>query len=261
MVARPPDILIPSSAPTQDNLPCDDGVPMETWRHRSQMELLCEVTEAWLHHRPDGFVSGNMFLYYSLQQVRNQEFLGPDYFVVLGVPKGERKSWVVWQEGKQPDVVIELLSASTSERDKRDKLRLYSETIGVPEYFWFDPFNPADFAGFHLQRRSYMPIEPDPQGRLESKQLGLYLAYWTGSYRQVETTWIRWQTPEGVFLPFGWEQAASAQQQATVAQERAVNAEERALSAEEDLQRERIRAEKLAQKLRQLGVDEVDLDS
>jgi Uma2 family endonuclease len=32
-----------------------------------------------------------------------------------------RKSWVVWQEGKVPNIVIELLSDTTANHDKSDK--------------------------------------------------------------------------------------------------------------------------------------------
>ena len=98
---------------------------METERHRLQMELLINSLKPWLEQREDGYVGGNMFVYFSLAQVRHQDFKGPDFFAVLGVPKGERKSWVVWEEGKGPDVVIELLSNSTAELDKTDKKQVY----------------------------------------------------------------------------------------------------------------------------------------
>lgn len=42
--------------------------------------------------------------------------------MVLGVPKRERRSWVVWEEeSKMPDVIIELLSDSTRKIDKWEK--------------------------------------------------------------------------------------------------------------------------------------------
>jgi Uma2 family endonuclease len=91
-----------------------------------------------------------MFLYFSLAQTRGRDFKGPDVFVVLGVPRGERKSWVVWQEERGPDVIIELLSESTSDYDKGEKKRVYQNQVRVPEYFWFDPFNTEDLAGFYL---------------------------------------------------------------------------------------------------------------
>jgi Uma2 family endonuclease len=39
----------------------------------------------------------------------------------MDVEIGERKSWVVWEEGKAPDIVIELLSASTATQEKLRK--------------------------------------------------------------------------------------------------------------------------------------------
>ncbi len=109
-----PSIPLP---PTEDELPCDDGIPMETQRHKMQMDLLLDTLQPWLDQREDGYIGGNMFIYFSTEQVKNQDFRGPDFFAVLGVPKRERKSWVVWEEGKAPNVVIELLSESTSNED------------------------------------------------------------------------------------------------------------------------------------------------
>ncbi|MFM6281241.1 MAG: Uma2 family endonuclease, partial [Dolichospermum sp.] len=135
--------------PTQAELPCDDGIPMETQRHKLQIDILTDTIQPWLDQKTDGYVGGNMFVYYSLAQLKNQNFRGPDFFVVLDVPKKERLSWVVWEEGKPPDVVIELLSESTSKNDKTEKKLIYQNQMRVPEYFWFDPFNPEDFVGFH----------------------------------------------------------------------------------------------------------------
>ncbi|MEB3339075.1 MAG: Uma2 family endonuclease, partial [Leptolyngbyaceae bacterium] len=133
--------------PTQYELPCDDGEPMETERHKVQLQLLTDALVPWLEARDDGYVGGNMFVYYSMAQVKNQDFKGPDFFAVVDVPKGERRSWVSWEEGKTPDVVIELLSESTAEVDKGVKKLIYQNRMHVPEYFWYDPFNPEDWAG------------------------------------------------------------------------------------------------------------------
>jgi Uma2 family endonuclease len=108
---------------------------METQRHKYQMDLLIETLELWLGQREDGFVSGNMFVYYSMALFRNKDFKGPDFFVVLGVPKGERRSWVVWEEGKAPDVVIELLSESTAQADKNEKKLIYQAANARPRIF------------------------------------------------------------------------------------------------------------------------------
>ena len=134
--------------PTQDDLPDGDGVPMETERHKKQMDLLVDSLEPWLGER--GYVGGNMFVYFSHNQLKNEEFKGPDVFVTLGNGNHERKSWVVWEEGKSPDVVIELLSKSTAKKDKTLKKDVYQNQLKVAEYFWFDPFHPDDFQGFKL---------------------------------------------------------------------------------------------------------------
>jgi Uma2 family endonuclease len=82
--------------PTEDELPYDDGMPMETQRHALQLQLLIDPLRLHWTERQDVYVGGNMFVYFSLEQMRRQDFRGPDFFVVLGVPKRERKSWVVW---------------------------------------------------------------------------------------------------------------------------------------------------------------------
>jgi Uma2 family endonuclease len=188
-----------NALPTQDELPCDDGVPMETQRHKWQMDLLIDTLGLWLEPQAEGYVNGNMFIYFSRAQVKNQDFKGPDFFVVLGVPKRERKSWVVWEEEKAPDVVIELLSDSTASQDKLEKKQIYQDKLRVSEYFWYDPFNPEDWAGFALRDGLYEPLPANEQGWLISHRLGLALVCWQGEYRGVTAVWLRWATLDGVF--------------------------------------------------------------
>jgi Uma2 family endonuclease len=225
--------------PTEDELPCDDGMPMETQRHALQMQLLIDPLRLSWADRMDAYVGGNMFIYFSLEQVRHQDFRGPDFFAVLGVPKRERKSWVVWQEGKGPDVVIELLSESTAAQDKGEKKDIYQDRLRVPEYFWFDPFT-AEWAGFILHNGGYEPLTEDGEGRLISQCLELALVRWDGVYQDVEARWLRWVTLEGALLPTPQEvatetqrQAAEAQQQAAEAQQQAAEAQQQAAEAQQ----------------------------
>lgn len=245
--------------PTQDELPYDDGVPMETARHRMQMELLINTLEPWLAERQEGYVGGNMFIYFSMEQVRNRYFRGPDFFAVLGVSQKERKSWVVWEEKKAPDVIIELLSSSTAEHDKTTKKTIYQDRLRIPEYFWFDPFNPEDWAGFALRDGVYEPLSFDLNNRLVSHRLGLALTRWPGIYRNVEALWLRWETLEGVLLPTDSEAAKQgverAGQQTEQEKQRADRAEQRAEQEKRRAEQEKQRAEKLAAKLRELGFD------
>jgi len=218
--------------PTQKDLPFDDGKNMETFRHKLQMDILIETLYPWLEQRDNGFVGGNMFLYFSMVQVRNKDYQGPDFFVVLDVPKGERLSWVVWEEGKAPDVIIELLSPSTAAKDKLVKKLTYQNQVRVPEYFWFDPFNSDDLAGFRLDINTYQPILSDSQDRLVSQQLQLALVKWYGLYYGVNATWLRWETLAGELLPTGQENAVNAQIKAQEAQAKANEAENKANEAQ-----------------------------
>ncbi|NET56927.1 MAG: Uma2 family endonuclease [Symploca sp. SIO2E6] len=255
--------------PTQYELPCDDGIPMETQRHFMQMQMLIDTLFPWLAQREDGYVGGNMFLYFSAAQLKNKDFRGPDVFVVLGVPKGERRSWVVWDEEKAPNVIIELLSESTATIDKNKKKQVYQDNVRVPEYFWYDPFNSEDLAGFNLQNGVYQPIREDGQKRLVSQQLGLALVRWQGSYKDVEATWLRWATLEGDLLPTPQEKAVQTQQRAEQVQQRAEQVQQRAeqvqqqaeqaqQQAEQAQQQAELaqqRAEQLAARLRAMGVN------
>jgi Uma2 family endonuclease len=199
--------------PGEDELPYSDGVPMESERHLLQMHLLIEPLKLHWSGRADGYVGGNMFVYFSLEHVKNQDFRGPDFFAVLGVPKRERKSWVVWEEKKGPDVVIELLSESTAALDKGEKKRIYQDELRVPEYFWYDPFS-GELAGFSLRDGRYRPLKLDHEGRLKSAVLGLGLRRWEGVYEDVQARWLRWADEEGVPLPTRAEQEKARAEQA-----------------------------------------------
>lgn len=211
-----PDIELP---PTEDQLPYSDGMKMESERHVLQMYLLIEPLRLHWAGRQDRFVGGGIFVYFSTEQVRDHDFRGPDVFVALGVPKRERKSWVVWQEGKGPDVVIELLSESTAQLDKGEKKLVYQDRLRVPEYYWYDPFT-GEFAGFRLRGRLYEPIRPDAAGRLVSESLDLTLTPWEGTYNDVTARWLRWATLEGVLLPTAAELAEQERAWAAAAERR-----------------------------------------
>lgn len=204
--------------PTQDELPTEDGIPMESERHRMQMELLINTLRPYLQTRKSGYVSGNMFVYFSQRQLRNEYFRGPDVFVVLNATPECRKSWVVWDEGQAPDIIIELLSESTAEKDKTVKKQVYQNQLRTSEYYWFDPFKPEEFAGFELLRGVYYPIPFDSRHRLISSGLNLALVRWHGVYQGEEATWLRWATVEGGLLPTAEENAEQARQETHTAQ-------------------------------------------
>jgi len=232
-----PDIPVPP--PGEDELPFDDGEPMETNEHRLQMVLLIQsLKEAWAN-RDDFFVAGNMFVYFSETQVKHNDFRGPDVFVVLGTTRRSRKSWVAWGEGgKLPDVVIELLSFRTRAIDRGEKMRIYSKVWRTPEYFLYDPIS-HEFEGYRLDpiTLDYVPIEADARGDIESGVLRLRLGVREGTFEDVTRPWLRWLDSAGVPLSTPQERADAEQRRADSAQQRA-DAEQRRADALEARLRE-----------------------
>src|SRR5689334_6767983 len=170
------DWVDPPMPPT--NLIFDDGVPLESNRHRIGMNtLIRSLQHAWAD-RNDYFTGGNMFIYYSSAQVKNRDFRGPDFFVVLDIDGSyPRQGWVVWDEnGRYPDVIVELLSESTQEVDKGAKKNLYERIFHTRNYFIFDPFDANSLQGWQLDSsQKYQPLQLDSRGWLWCEALGLYL--------------------------------------------------------------------------------------
>ncbi|MBD2103545.1 Uma2 family endonuclease [Leptolyngbya sp. FACHB-261] len=217
-----------------------DEPEMESSLHYLQLLILVTCLEWLWRGREDFFIGANLTIYFSRQQLRNRDFRGPDFFLVKDTEKRPRKSWVVWEEdGRYPDLIIELLSSSTADTDRNLKKTLYQDRFRTPEYFWFSP-ETLEFAGFRLHGRQYEAITPIAQGWLWSQELELYLG--------VDAGQLRYFTAEGERVPTP-EEAAQQQQQ------RAEQEQLRAEQAELALQQAQTRAEQLQEQLRALGID------
>ena len=141
-----------------------DEPPLETELHLRQLVLLIHSLEWIWRDRQDFYAFGNLTIYYSPRQRKSENFRGPDFFVVLGTERKPRKSWVVWEEdGKYPNVIVEILSNKTAATDRGLKKQIYQDTFRTPDYFWFDPQN-LEFKGFHLVDGRYQELIPDERG-------------------------------------------------------------------------------------------------
>ncbi|MDY6937319.1 MAG: Uma2 family endonuclease [Cyanobacteriota bacterium] len=233
------------------NLPYDDGVPLETARHRTAMNLLIAIANNHLSQvRSDFFCGGNMFVYYSETQVRNKDFRGPDFFTVLDV-EGEdvrdRKYWAIWDEnGRYPDVIVELMSPSTARIDTVLKKDLYERTFKTRDYFVFDPYEPDSLQGWALDSNlAYEALSPNERGWLWCRTLELWLGTWEGTIQKQSALWLRFFDRDGnlVLLP---EEAAAAELSQTEAE---------LTRTEAELEKERQRSQAMAEQLRSLGID------
>jgi Uma2 family endonuclease len=210
--------------PREADLPSEE-TKMESSLHALQMRLLVTTLEWHWRDREDFFIGDNLTIYFSYQQTKTHDFRGPDFFLVTGTERRHRKSWVIWEEGKLPELIIELLSDSTAAADRGIKKDIYERRFHTPEYFWFAP-DTGEFKGFRLNGIQYEEIEPEEHGWRWSEVLGLFLGIHEGL--------LKYFTPAGELLPTPEEVAQQATQRAEA---------------------EAQRAEKLAAKLRELGFD------
>lgn len=200
--------LVPE--PPAIDLPAEDGEPLESPWHRAQINLLIETLQHAWRGRSDYFTGGNMFLYYSSRQAKERTYKGPDFFVVKSVDGVRpRKAWIVWEEeGRYPNLIVELISPTTKTLDRGPKKDLYERTFKTPEYFCFDP-ETSEITAWRLGEAGYSPLAPDAHGRFSSHELGLLIAPWTGIYQKTQATWLRLFTPEGKLVPTAEERAAA----------------------------------------------------
>jgi Uma2 family endonuclease len=196
--------------------PTSDGKPMgETDLHRSVMFDAIETLK--LHYAGQQvYVSGNILLFYRPGDKRRH--VSPDVLVVLGLEHRDRDNYLLWEEGRAPNIVIEVTSQSTRKEDLKDKLKIYRDEIGVAEYFLFDPrseyLSPA-LQGHRLSRGRYAPIVP-VGGRLPSVELGLHLEAAGSRLRFYDPVSQRWlPTPQETSLEAhaALEQSAAALEQ------------------------------------------------
>lgn len=166
-----------STAPRSAEIvyPTSDGRPVgETDLHRNIM--FASIESLKLHYAGQQvYVSGNILLFY--QPGNRRRHVSPDVPVVKGLDPHDRENYLLWEEGRPPDVVIEVTSDSTRDEDLYDKFEIYRDQIRIVEYFLFDPrgdyLEPA-LQGYRLKARRYEPVKP-VAGRLPSRELGLHL--------------------------------------------------------------------------------------
>lgn len=233
-------MIVPNPTILKNDYPTTDGKPMaETDLHRILMVALIQTLEAWYALEEMVYVSGNLLLFY--ERGNRRRHVSPDVFVVKGVAKRRRLNYLLWEEGRPPNVVIELTSSSTHHEDIKKKFRLYQDVLQVREYFLFDPFGDylePTLQGFRLHKGEYVPIKA-VAGRLPSKELELHL--------EPQGDDLKLYNPAtGLILPTP-AQAATAR--ADHAEAQAKKARKRAREAETELERLRRENEELRRRL------------
>ncbi|NEO13828.1 MULTISPECIES: Uma2 family endonuclease [unclassified Moorena] len=180
-MTKVPITKITDELKTEIFYPDSDGKPMtESDPTRDYLIYGVEALKSYFKNREDVYVSGNLFIYY--QKGEPDQVVSPDVFVVFGVENKQRRSYKAWEEGgKLPSWVLEITSKSSRNSDQTTKRQLY-QTMGVLEYFQYDPtgdyLNPP-LKGLRLVKGKYQPIPSKPLGdgdfSIDSEVLGLEL--------------------------------------------------------------------------------------
>lgn len=218
----------PTPYPTSDDRPMG-----ETDLHRNLMIDLIHALEVHFQFNQEVYVSGNILLFY--EKGNRRRHVSPDVLVTLGVTKKMRQNYKVWEEGKAPDLVVEVTSASTRSEDMGEKKGLYA-LMGVRELVLFDPreeYLKPRLRLYRLREEDYVPVVPPTH--LESVNLDLVLTEQT----------LRLQDPKtGQLLPTRADTLAQA---------------DKATQAQQETQAEKARADEAVAKARALEAELVKL--
>jgi Uma2 family endonuclease len=215
---HPPETSASKALPTMYDLISEDvnepGLPDQF--HDFQPQLLRETFQP---ATADPFlIAADLNLYYDVNHPL--WYKRPDWFVVLGKMPGTqqndlRLSYIIWQEGTIPFLVVELLSPGTEAEDLGQTLRevntpptkwqVYEQILRIPYYVVFDRYQNR-LRLFRLVATHYEEVSlTDASYWFSEIQLGLRV--WQGSYQQVEGLWLRWCDAAGQILPTPQEKA------------------------------------------------------
>lgn len=253
IVTLPPELI-----PNIDHIVTEDDTPVDNFFSAKQQRLLIEpLYSSW-----GGPGAGRSFLAdanVGIFAAVHQPPLVPDAFLSLDVQppqdwwKKSGRSYFLWEFGKAPDVVIEIVSNRVG-NETGSKMQGYAR-IAVPYYVIFDPseqLRQGVLRAYQLDlpTRTYVEM-PD----LWMAGVGLGLTLWEGMFEGSSAHWLRWCDQQGRLIATGAERAEQERQRAEQEHQRAEQERQRVEQEHLRAEQERQRAERLAAQLRSLGIE------
>jgi Uma2 family endonuclease len=251
MLDRLPDI-----APDIEDLITEDDTPVDNFPSEKQQRLLTEpLYSSWPgpgEKRPF-LAAANVGVF---SQTRTPAIV-PDMFLSLDVMmaqdwwRKEHRSYFIWEFGKPPDLVLEIVSNTVGGEDTEKRWKY--AWMRVPFYVIYDPQLQVMNEVLTVYRLGEIQYERRDSTQFPGLKLGLIL--WAGEFEGRADTWLRWVDEQGVLIPTGKERAEQERHRAEQADQRAEQERYRAEQADQRAEQERHRAERLAVLLRQAGID------
>lgn len=241
-------MLITQSIPviTWEKLPPDFPLPDDPVDNLNQPTLAAALTESLEvagRIQPQMLIGTNFGICATVDG--KLVIKAPDWFYVPSVlptnpPHQTRRSYTPNLEGEVPGIVMEFLSDteggeySIKSKYPPGKWYYYERILKVPTYAIFEP-NAGWLEVYQLDESGrYQLISPDANGRYWIANIGLFLGIWQGNKANRTGYWLRWWDEAGQMLLWGTERLQQEQQLRE--QERQVR-------------------ERMAAKLRELGVN------
>jgi Uma2 family endonuclease len=233
----------PLTLPDHTQLPESDGTFVKNFQEHPQSLLLTSSIRPvldQLHPDRQYTIGQDCGIYWRLTDPPERGAEAPDWFYVPNVSPlldGKvRRSYVMWKEFVAPLIVIEFVSGDGSEeRDttspsgdnsKAGKFWVYEQAIRIPFYAIYE-VQKASVEVYELIATRYQRMSPNQRGHYPIAPMGVELGIWQGEQFNQTLPWLRWWDSHGNLLP----------------------------TAEQRAEQEKQRADRLAAKLRELGID------
>jgi len=217
--------------PDHTQLPCEDGSFVKNFQELPQSILLTDSIRPildQLHPESDYCIGQDSGIYWQLTHPPEKGAEAPDWFYVPNVPAtldGQmRRSYVLWKELVHPQIAIEFVSGNGSE--ERDQTPLFGkfwvyEQIIKPAYYAIYEVKKSSVEVYELVGGQYQLLSANSRGHFAIPPMGVELGIWQGRYQNVELPWLRWWDSEGNLLLSGEERAEQERQRSQEAERRA----------------------------------------